>query len=266
MADLKVNKKKLTINLSLFTPDDHQNPNSNSSWAKSTTKSPKSFEPNGVVGLGIVAAMNDFDHTHDPFFSAKSCRAAILAVSPRSTPIPILNSNATASSVAAAAKLGGGADEKFAGPDLEEEMEMEMSEGYTCVISHIGNNLIKKREYFDGVLANESESSGACWVVNSPGLISACPPPPQTRRHEAAPFWAADFLDSCDLCKKQLHGLDIFMYRGEKAFCSAECRCKQISMDELKEKCGSGAMKPLEYSSVSPCSSPMQFFAGVAAA
>lgn len=53
--------------------------------------------------------------------------------------------------------------------------------------------------------------------------------------------------------------------RGEKAFCSAECRCKQISSDELKEKRGSGAKKPLDYS-VSPCSSPMQFFAGVAAA
>ena len=55
--------------------------------------------------------------------------------------------------------------------------------------------------------------------------------------------------------------------RGEKAFCSVECRCKQISIDEHKEKCGSGAMmKPLEYSSVSPCSSPMQVLAGVAAA
>ena len=35
--------------------------------------------------------------------------------------------------------------------------------------------------------------------------------------------------------------------------------------DEYKEKCGSEAMKSLDYS-VSPCSGPMLFFAGVAAA
>ncbi|CAN0901247.1 FCS-Like Zinc finger 13 [Linum grandiflorum] len=47
----------------------------------------------------------------------------------------------------------------------------------------------------------------------------------------------------CDLCKKQLHGLDVYMYRGEKAFCSAECRSRQMRMDEQellqkkKDKC-----------------------------
>ncbi|QCD91959.1 FCS-Like Zinc finger 1-like [Vigna unguiculata] len=32
------------------------------------------------------------------------------------------------------------------------------------------------------------------------------------------------FLNSCNLCHKHLHGVDIFIYRGEKAFCSAQCR------------------------------------------
>lgn len=54
-------------------------------------------------------------------------------------------------------------------------------------------------------------------------------------------------------------------HRGEKAFCSAECRCKQILTDEHKEKRRSRVKKSHEYS-VSPCSGPMQFFAGVAAA
>ncbi|KAJ0239855.1 FCS-Like Zinc finger 3 [Hirschfeldia incana] len=45
------------------------------------------------------------------------------------------------------------------------------------------------------------------------------------------------FLESCSLCSKHL-GLnsDIFMYRGDKAFCSIECREEQIESDEAKEK------------------------------
>ncbi|CAI8590117.1 unnamed protein product [Vicia faba] len=41
------------------------------------------------------------------------------------------------------------------------------------------------------------------------------------------------FLELCFLCRKRLlPGKDIYMYKGDKAFCSVECRCKQIFMDE----------------------------------
>ncbi|KAG9443918.1 hypothetical protein H6P81_015258 [Aristolochia fimbriata] len=44
---------------------------------------------------------------------------------------------------------------------------------------------------------------------------------------------AATFLDECFLCKKRLlPEKDIYMYRGDRAFCSVECRCRQIFMDE----------------------------------
>ncbi|KAI3875301.1 hypothetical protein MKX03_000728 [Papaver bracteatum] len=46
----------------------------------------------------------------------------------------------------------------------------------------------------------------------------------------------SDFLSSCSLCRKKLHGKDIYMYRGEKAFCSTECRYQQIAADERKDK------------------------------
>ncbi|MFX6573276.1 FCS-Like zinc finger protein, partial [Acinetobacter baumannii] len=72
-----------------------------------------------------------------------------------------------------------------------------------------------------------------------------------------------DFLSCCFMCKKMLHGLDIFMYRGEKAFCSADCRYRQMSIDEKKEKCRSGVRKKTIDHSASPT---LQFFAGVAAA
>lgn len=258
MAELKGYKRRLSINLSFLTSNDQTQMNNNNN---SSTKSSKKFEggANGVVGLGIVAAMNELDQTQDPYFTAKSSRAAVSAVSPRSSPIPIFSN--ISSSVSVYAKSG-----TKLGSDLE---EMECSEEYTCVISHIGNNLIKKKEYFDGNLSKKSESTvkaSSYWV--SSGVFSAFSPPAVTHGDEKAAkpvFETEDFLSSCYLCKKKLHGLDIFMYRGEKAFCSAECRHKQISTDEHKDKCGSGAMKSHEYS-VSPCSGPMQFLAGVAAA
>ncbi|GMI70294.1 hypothetical protein HRI_000698700 [Hibiscus trionum] len=44
------------------------------------------------------------------------------------------------------------------------------------------------------------------------------------------------FLEHCFLCKqKLLPGKDIYMYKGDRGFCSVECRCRQIFMDE--EEC-----------------------------
>ncbi|XP_072990764.1 FCS-Like Zinc finger 13-like [Typha latifolia] len=82
-------------------------------------------------------------------------------------------------------------------------------------------------------------------------------------------FPVADFLSCCYLCGKRLHGKDIYMYRGEKAFCSAECRYRQITSDEYQEKCGSEIPKKSAASteiSSSPCSSGGRlFFTGIVA-
>ncbi|KAJ7559850.1 hypothetical protein O6H91_04G103500 [Diphasiastrum complanatum] len=44
------------------------------------------------------------------------------------------------------------------------------------------------------------------------------------------------FLEACYFCKRRLsHGLDIYMYRGDQAFCTEECRHEQILLDERKE-------------------------------
>ncbi|XP_019451089.1 PREDICTED: uncharacterized protein LOC109353316 [Lupinus angustifolius] len=48
-------------------------------------------------------------------------------------------------------------------------------------------------------------------------------------------FQAATFLDQCFLCRKRLlPGKDIYMYKGDRAFCSVDCRCKQIYKDEVE--------------------------------
>ncbi|XP_042517010.1 FCS-Like Zinc finger 15 [Macadamia integrifolia] len=71
---------------------------------------------------------------------------------------------------------------------------------------------------------------------------------------------AITFLDSCFLCKqKLLPGQDIYMYKGDRAFCSVECRCRHIFIDEesvRRKKCSPAAMnvkvKPTSLTSPSP--------------
>ncbi|KAK7861066.1 hypothetical protein CFP56_024251 [Quercus suber] len=53
-------------------------------------------------------------------------------------------------------------------------------------------------------------------------------------------------------------GLFYFMIKGDRAFCSVECRCRQILMDEEeslhKDHCSLAAMKPTSSSSSSSSS------------
>ncbi|WOL16448.1 hypothetical protein Cni_G25235 [Canna indica] len=45
------------------------------------------------------------------------------------------------------------------------------------------------------------------------------------------------FLEHCFLCRRKLQqGEDIYMYRGDRGFCSEECRRRQIYMDEESGK------------------------------
>jgi hypothetical protein len=124
----------------------------------------------------------------------------------------------------------------------------ELSESYTCVITHMdgkdgAGHSVRKRVY-----VGFGDGGGGLLVEAGEALAPA-----------------ADFLSRCCLCNKRLDGLDIYMYRGEKAFCSSECRCHQMLMDDHKENCGSEAFKTGNHSA-SPCSAPMVFSPSVAAA
>ncbi|KAG2269056.1 hypothetical protein Bca52824_063611 [Brassica carinata] len=70
-------------------------------------------------------------------------------------------------------------------------------------------------------------------------LLAMVSPRGTQRRHsEDYSTHARDFLRCCSLCKRHLvSGRDIYMYsRGDRAFCSLECRQQQITVDERKEK------------------------------
>ncbi|XP_028755132.1 FCS-Like Zinc finger 3 [Neltuma alba] len=62
-----------------------------------------------------------------------------------------------------------------------------------------------------------------------------------TETHQEAssedPMEIPHFLRSCRLCNRRLAaGRDIYMYRGDTAFCSSECREEQMKQDERKDK------------------------------
>ncbi|KAL9233919.1 hypothetical protein vseg_008852 [Gypsophila vaccaria] len=108
--------------------------------------------------------------------------------------------------------------------------EIELSEDYTCVISH--GPVPKTTHIFcDCVL----ECHPNCQIS---GNKSDCQIP------APSPYPTNDFLTFCYYCKKKLEeGKDIYMYRGEKAFCSSDCRFEEIAMEEEQEKLTSNVTK-----------------------
>lgn len=115
--------------------------------------------------------------------------------------------------------------------------EIELSEDYTRVISH-GVNPKTTHIFGDCILEchskdlnnlnknemNEMNEIGSPLSVRSSlDIPSPCQP--------------IDFLSFCYFCNKKLEsGKDIYIYRGEKAFCSSDCRYREIMIEEELEK------------------------------
>ncbi|URD73198.1 DUF581 domain containing protein [Musa troglodytarum] len=99
------------------------------------------------------------------------------------------------------------------------QSEMELSEDYTRVILHGPNP--RTTHIYDNCII---ESCGNGWN--------------EKRASNDQPGCTADgFLSFCHGCKKKFGpGDDIYMYRGEKAFCSHECRDQEMLRSEEKEE------------------------------
>ncbi|KAL6900857.1 hypothetical protein ACP4OV_005533 [Aristida adscensionis] len=67
-------------------------------------------------------------------------------------------------------------------------------------------------------------------------------------RRNSADLSAAEtaaFLRACGLCRRRLGpGRDTFMYRGDTAFCSLECRQQHITIEGWKDKCALASPPP----------------------
>ncbi|KAL9271459.1 FCS-Like Zinc finger 14-like protein [Drosera capensis] len=195
--------------------------------------SPKKNYDHGGIGLGIVVAL---DHAIAGSTGGGELLVKYAVGRPvmgRSDLIP-MNSNSKISLF-----------DSRGSKDDEESLEE-----YTYVTCR-GPEKSITRVYYDG-----GEFEGECKGVWSEGVGFVVSPVVSAAAAEGfAEFWESEFLSSCFLCRKGLRGKDIFMYRGEKAFCSVECRDRQIAMDERKEQCRSVASRSVDMSSSSPYTS-----------
>ncbi|KAK4355758.1 hypothetical protein RND71_024729 [Anisodus tanguticus] len=162
----------------------------------------KSFDFGGV-GLAIVAALEKSGET----------RAIYDRYSNRSLPIPVISSSKNSATYTS----------KF------DETDMDSFEEYTIVTCRAPGNKGYTKVYGG---ENRPEYRTPARKFNRPSVFNISP----ARIGDFPAYPNSDFLSSCHLCQKKLHGKDIYMYRGEKAFCSTECRYRQIVMDDHKEK------------------------------
>ncbi|XP_031397314.1 FCS-Like Zinc finger 8-like isoform X3 [Punica granatum] len=113
--------------------------------------------------------------------------------------------------------------------------EMEMSEDYTCVIFH--GPVPRTTHIFDNCVVES-----CCGVVGLSACKEGCGVSAETFNINCYP--SQHFLSFCHSCKKNLdQGKDIYMYRGEKAFCSSECRDQVMLLEEGKGKAKSSVRR-----------------------
>ncbi|XP_073277947.1 FCS-Like Zinc finger 8-like [Primulina huaijiensis] len=141
-------------------------------------------------------------------FGIKTRNSHIGSFSPRFSPSPIKKSPFSSSNSGAFSSLSAS--------------EMELSEDYTCVISYGPNP--KTTHIFDDCIVESS--SGVVKFSDSRKKIGFS-------SNQSMSYPSESFLSFCYNCKRNLgQGKDIYMYRGEKAFCSSDCRDKEMMLEE----------------------------------
>ncbi|KAI3468261.1 hypothetical protein Pfo_024924 [Paulownia fortunei] len=113
------------------------------------------------------------------------------------------------------------------------ESEIELSEDYTCVRTHGPNP--KVTHIFGDCILECHKDEVTNFLKKSEG-DNATPEVGGQSDDVLASYLPKDFLKFCYSCQKKLDGEDIYMYRGEKAFCSYSCRSQEIEIDEEMEK------------------------------
>lgn len=209
-------------------------------------KSLKSYDLGGV-GLGIVVAL---DKSEEPGHEVVPKHVVCTSNSNRTEPIQIQTMK-----------------HKHGFQKGVNEIPVGSSEDYTYVTYHHVPNKTITKVYYDGgeggIITQGYYNINNCNNNNNNVRVRKIPPT-QTLVEDEPSYPTSDFLSSCHLCRKNLHGKDIYMYRGEKGFCSNECRSREIMMDERKERCRSEASRSVEISS-SPYTRDQMFSTGIVA-
>ncbi|GFS35388.1 hypothetical protein Acr_00g0039490 [Actinidia rufa] len=111
--------------------------------------------------------------------------------------------------------------------------EIELSEDYTCVKTYGPNP--KTTHIFGDCILECDNNNLTNLSKNEEEKIQLHPAIPAKSSEIPTLYPSSDFLRFCCSCKKKLEGEDIYMYRGEKAFCSWDCRSHEILIDEAME-------------------------------
>ncbi|MED6185266.1 hypothetical protein PIB30_055405 [Stylosanthes scabra] len=222
--------------------------------SSSSPKGLKSYD-HGGVGLAIVVAL---DNEIFPKHAVSVCNCT--ATTPnsmnrdRSRPIPVHNTKQNQQQHGLLL---------FHDHDDTNDVPNSSSEDYTYVTYRIPNNKTITKVYYDG--GEEGRNLRHDYRINNNvGVVRTTTQNLVVDEGDEASFSKSDFLSSCYLCRKKLHGKDIYMYRGEKGFCSPECRSRQIMIEERKEVCRSEASRSVEVSS-SPYKRDQMFSTGIIA-
>uniref|UniRef100_A0A0D9XJV3 FLZ-type domain-containing protein n=1 Tax=Leersia perrieri TaxID=77586 RepID=A0A0D9XJV3_9ORYZ len=186
-------------------------PNGDRRRSKSGRHRPWDVTP---VGLGLVGALNDADVAD---VTPPPSSSSVVTAGQRYYYAPCSPSFAVNGGRSAGDHASSSLSPATAGMGVM-EMMTSASEDYTCVIARGANP--RTTHIFDNRVVGTSSAAGSGYFF------------------PAAELWSpngvgGDFLRYCHGCSKDLGlGKDIFMYRGEKAFCSRECRHNEMLFDE----------------------------------
>ncbi|KAG7605444.1 FCS-Like Zinc finger 15 [Arabidopsis thaliana] len=116
------------------------------------------------------------------------------------------------------------------------------------------NNNNNKNPLSEGVLISPK-------VVNKANIIVTTAVTTDTTNLRRC-YQDSGFLEHCFLCRRKLlPAKDIYMYKGDRAFCSVECRSKQMIMDEeeslRREYCSLMDVKKKKFDS--PATAPSRY-------
>ncbi|XP_062089418.1 FCS-Like Zinc finger 8 [Humulus lupulus] len=107
--------------------------------------------------------------------------------------------------------------------------EIELSEDYTCIISH-GPNPKTIHIFGDCVLECHTNESNNFGKREELGVVS---PQAANNSEGLAPITSDEALKFCHSCKRRLEtDEDIYLDRGEQAFCSLDCCPEEILEEE----------------------------------
>ncbi|BAT91585.1 hypothetical protein LR48_Vigan05g214500 [Vigna angularis] len=113
--------------------------------------------------------------------------------------------------------------------------EIELSEDYTCIISH-GPNPKRTHIFGDCVLECDNNDFTEFSMKEEPAFRASQVP---TFSEGSSPYHSDNVFSFCYSCNKKLvREEEIYRYRGGKAFCSFECGSEEILVREELEKAG----------------------------